>query len=1329
MKHNSRGYSKPGLAFLLAVLTLAGLAALPLDRDGHGRFGRDGDEARERYMPVAGERGESDELGRMEQFWNDRLTYPTGLFNPAWLRAAALQDKLVPRAGPRSLATAAAAASQPKIGDNARQVLYYPYIGLGPKPEHMTGCSGCYDYTTTSGRVNSIAIDPTTTTAGSIVAYAATVGGGVWKTTNCCTATTTWAPTTDGDPLLATVSMDAVTLDPNDHRTIYAGTGDLNFGSFSMGSQGILKSTNAGASWTLLGANIFGPALAEPAGKFPQYNAVGKVKVDPNNSARVVAGTKEGLFISYDGGANWTGPCTTNTFVTQRQDITGLELSNMGGGVTRIVAAVGVRGFATPVQYNLDQNGANGLYKANMPTAGCPVFSSITTNTNGWASQNATSGNPYGAGATGNKLGRIDIAVAPSNPAYIYAQVQSIADNGCGAAGCQLGAWRTTDGGTTWTSIPGSDGGSLLDCSGMSGDYNQNWYDQGVAVHPTDPNRVVFDTFDVWYWDGTNPVTQNLPWNDVTCGYSLTGNNGVHVDQHALAFSADGSTLLLGNDGGVHYTTDVATMNAGTDPTFTNMDGGFNTIEFYAGDISGNFATSATPMANGGAQDNGASAVQFSGQPTAPAQWQMGLGGDGFSGQIDPLGKVFFQGNNSGGLSRCTTGCTAPNATWSSIKGGWGSDQQSFVLPVNLFHGGIPGGDDCSATTCNHMLAATTRVFETVTAASAGSWYITNNPAGAAAGPNLTKGTLGNRSYINQVKYSPKYQTVAIVGTNDGNVQIGFNLGTGTAGQANWVNVTGSNATLPNRPIIGVTLSPAATARDLPIGYAGVGGFNANTPTTPGHVFEVTCTSNCATFSWLDKTGNLPDIPVDAIVVNPNIPKQVYAGTDWGVYFTDDITASTPTWQRFENGLPHSMVWDFAIDRGSTTLSVWTRGRGAWVYRLPVPNQPPAVTLSSDVSSGIAVFPVTFTFSATDPNVDVGDFVTLDLDFGDGSPHSSAASPVTHTYRSPGTYTVTLTATDSEGLTGVKTLTITANPDSLPVPTLTATPASGIAVFDVDFTVNATDADAGDALTYDLDFGDGSPHGAASGSVTHTYATAGTYTVTLLVTDSHEGTGTRTATITAAPDQLPVASLTPSATLVQTATAMSFEVTGTDADAGAGDTLSFDLDFGDGSTHSTASGTVPHAYASSGTYTVTLTVRDLHGGVATKTATIVADGFPTASLSPAAITIEAGNPVNFTAGGSDPDTGDTLSYDLDFADGTVHGTAPGAVSHVYTAGGTFLASLTVTDSHGAKATRVSSVTVKAPPQIGDTGVGALGWFTLTPLAALAALRRRRHPKS
>ena len=93
---------------------------------------------------------------------------------------------------------------------------------------------------------------------------------------------------------------------------VYAGTGDLRFGSFSFGAAGVLKSTDQGATWTVLGADVFNPAYTQPPNNFPQYQAIGKVQVDPNNSNNVVVGTKTGLFLSYDAGANWTGPCLTN---------------------------------------------------------------------------------------------------------------------------------------------------------------------------------------------------------------------------------------------------------------------------------------------------------------------------------------------------------------------------------------------------------------------------------------------------------------------------------------------------------------------------------------------------------------------------------------------------------------------------------------------------------------------------------------------------------------------------------------------------------------------------------------------------------------------------------------------------------------------------------------------------------------------------------------------------------------------------------------------------------------------------------------------------------
>lgn len=954
-------------------------------------------ETRQRFMPVPG--GEANDLNRLEVEWHNRLTYPTGRFDPAWVRQAAEQDARISRGIPAGLQT--------NINQSNAALGLDPngFTALGPQPLRMTGCSGCFDYGTTEGRVNDIVIDPVTPN----VAYVASNGGGVWKTTNCCSNATSWSVVTD-DPLLSTIAVDTITLDPNNHNTIYAGTGDLNFGSFSMGSQGILKSTDAGATWTLLGADVFGPGLPLPPGQFPQYQAVGKVRVDPRNSNNVVAGTKTGLYFSYNGGTNWTGPCPTNGFGAMRQDITGLALIDTGSS-TRIIAAVGVRGFATTVQANLDQNGANGIYAGTLPASGCPGdFTSIATNANGWTGLNAGSGTAYVNSTTGNQLGRVDIAVAPSNSNYIYAQVQSITPNsngGCGSAnGCQLGAYRTTDGGVSWSLIPGSPGASLQNCSGGAGDYPQNWYDQGLAVDPNNPDRVFFDTFDVWFW-----ANGNSAWNDTTCGYS--GGNIVHVDQHALAFVPGSSSILLaGNDGGVHGTTNAHVASQGVDPTWFNMDTGLNTIELYSGDISGNFATSAAPQANGGSQDNGSMSVTFSGSPTGPVQWQMGKGGDGFYARIDPVGTGsslrFWQGNNSGNLHRCTNNCTSPGAAWSNRTGGWLSDTRSFILPYEIFKGNpnTPGNDcgPAGATTgCGHLIAGTVRVWETITGAAANpTWYV-NSP------PNLTKQTLGNRSFINQLAFAQALQSTVIAGTNDGNVQIGRGLGTGS-NQSTWVDVTGGNTVLPNRPILDVVFDPTTTT--APIAYAAVGGFNANTPSTPGHVFQVVCTTDCASFVWNDKSGNLPDIPVDSIIANPNFPQQVFAGTDWGLYYTDDIMAASPIWTRFQNGLPHSMIWDMQYDRGFTTLSVWTRGRGAYVWPLP---SGPVATPTPGVTPGASP---TATPTAT-PSATVAPTIT---------------PPPTPSVTPGPTATPTTSPTVTPGVTPLPTASPTLTPSNTPTP-------------------------------------------------------------------------------------------------------------------------------------------------------------------------------------------------------------------------------------------------------------------------------------------------------
>lgn len=821
-------------------------------------------------------------------YWAQRASYPTGNFSQKWLAEAAKQEKKL-RAGVPGGEKSYRRSSQSPLALDPGQ-----FTSLGPKPldERQFG------FGHVSGRVNVIAVDPVDTT----IAYLGSDGGGVWKTTNCCSTGTTWSLTTDL-PNIVNAAIGDIVIDPNNHNTLYAGTGDLRYGSFSFGSAGLLKSTDAGASWSVLGETQFAPLYAPSAGGFPQYQAIGKVVVDPNNSNTVAVGTKTGIYFSYDAGGSWSGPCFTNAHTSgagaQRQDITGLITVDLGA-TTALYAAVGTRGTPTPVQPDLGKNGANGVYKANMPAAGCPAVGDWSLLNNGWP---AGTGN----GTPTTTLGRIELAVAPSNNQIMYAMVADVTTRSVNSV------WRTADAGASWTQTTGPAG--FTGC-GNSG--TQMWYDAGLTVAPNNPDVVFASTVDLF-----RSTNGGAAFTNVTCGYS---GGTTHVDHHARAYvGTDPDKLLIGSDGGIYFS---GNAQAAT-PTITPINDSLNTIEFYSGDITANFANAANPGATGGAQDNGSSAVQF-GANIGPMMWRTTNSGDGTYTRIEPLNEQRWYYQSQNGNIRVSQ--TGPfGSTVSATSSGWSADRKSFLMPIEVYkHGDTSvANSGCATGTngCGRMLAGTHRVWETLTGAiPTSSWQ---SKTGDLTKNNLILGT-DNRSYINQLMYSFTDPTVAIVGTNDGNVQYVFNLGVSGTNNATAVNVTGANAVLPNRPIQDVVTDAANPL----IGYAAVAGFDENTPATPGHVFRITCTANCATFTWENKTGNLPNIPANAIMVSPHVPGQVFVGTDWGLYFTDNINAASPDWQYFA-GLPRSMIWDLVVDRGLTTLAAFTRSRGAWAWPLP----------------------------------------------------------------------------------------------------------------------------------------------------------------------------------------------------------------------------------------------------------------------------------------------------------------------------------------------------------------------------------------------------------
>jgi PKD repeat protein len=267
-----------------------------------------------------------------------------------------------------------------------------------------------------------------------------------------------------------------------------------------------------------------------------------------------------------------------------------------------------------------------------------------------------------------------------------------------------------------------------------------------------------------------------------------------------------------------------------------------------------------------------------------------------------------------------------------------------------------------------------------------------------------------------------------------------------------------------------------------------------------------------------------------------------------------------------------------------------------------VADAPPGASLAV---TQVATPPLTVTASAAgSTDTDGTPIASYSFNFGDGTPAVVVNAPTqtaSHTYAAAGTYTVTLTATDTGSLTSTPvTKSITVVAEQAPTASLSVAQIASPA-----FTVTAsgagsTDPDLTPIASYSFNFGDGTPAvvvNAPTQTATHTYAAAGTYTVSLTVGDTGGLNSTPvTSSITVTADQPPAAvlSVTPAPSPPLTVTASGAGSTDTDATPIA----SYSFNFGDGTsavvtTAPTSSTT--HTYAAAGTYAVTLTVTDTGG--------------------------------------------------------------------------------------------------------------------------------------
>lgn len=165
------------------------------------------------------------------------------------------------------------------LEDSTRDVPDFNWVSLGPTP------GAYFNYGNISSRIVSGAFDPSNPN----VIYIGPANGGIWKSTN---SGINWFPLTDHE---VSLSMGAIAIDPTNTNIVYAGTGEATYSGCSYYGRGLLKSTDAGATWINYTTGL------------PSSTYFSRIKIRPNNSSQLLAALgNSGLYRSTNGGQSWT---------------------------------------------------------------------------------------------------------------------------------------------------------------------------------------------------------------------------------------------------------------------------------------------------------------------------------------------------------------------------------------------------------------------------------------------------------------------------------------------------------------------------------------------------------------------------------------------------------------------------------------------------------------------------------------------------------------------------------------------------------------------------------------------------------------------------------------------------------------------------------------------------------------------------------------------------------------------------------------------------------------------------------------------------------------